>query len=228
MKLFLDSAQIDEIKHALEVWDVDGITTNPRHIESSGKSMERVLDEIARLVEGTDKPVSVEVNPHLTDWEEMVAHGLELSRVSPNFVIKIGASEAGCQAVRTLAAHGVRTNMTLVFTTTQAWHAARAGATYVSPFLAWKEAHGDEARQLVPEVVRLFAQHGYPTLVLAAALRNARHLAEAALAGAHCATAGFSTYADSFRNPYTDFGHELFGAAWDAAHAKHADVVRRV
>lgn len=216
MKLFLDSANRDEIKHALEVWDLDGLTTNPRNVQAEGKPFMRVLEELANLFHGTDKPVSVEVNPRLDSTDAIVAEGLRLASLSPNFVIKVGASEAGCRAVRELTAQGVRTNMTLVFTTTQAWHAARSGATYVSPFLAWQEAHGNEARSLLPEVVRLVSQHGYRTLVLAAALRNARHLGEAALAGAHCATASFSAYQDSFRNPYTDLGNEIFGAAWDA------------
>lgn len=216
MQLFLDSADVAEIRHALAAWDVDGLTTNPRHIQASGKPFLRVIEEIAALVAGTDKPVSVEVDPHLDDWEAIVLQGLELSAISPNFVIKVGMSEAGCRAVRALANRGVPTNMTLVFTAAQAWHAARAGATYVSPFLAWREAHGDDGRSLLTEVAGLLERHRYPTKIIAAAIRNARQLAEAALAGAHCATAGFSVYADSLRNPYTDMGNQIFGAAWDA------------
>ena len=216
MKLFLDSAQVDEIQHALGAWDLDGLTTNPRHVQASGKPFLRVIEEIAGLVAGTDKPVSVEVDPHLTDWGAIVRQGRELAAMSPNFVIKVGMSEAGCRAVRELARLGVRTNMTLVFTATQAWHAARSGATYVSPFLAWREAHGDEARSLLTEVAQVLERHRYPTRIIAAAIRNGRQLAEAALAGAHCATAGFSVYAESFRNPYTDMGNQIFGAAWDA------------
>jgi transaldolase len=196
--LFLDSATTDEIKHALEVWDVDGLTTNPRHVQSSGKPMLRVLEEIARLFEGTGKPVSVEVNPREKNWERIVEEGLKLA------------------AVRELTGRGVRTNVTLVFSAAQAWHAARSGAAYLSPFLGWKEAHGDEARSLLPETLAVLRNYGYPTRVIAAALRNARQIAEAAVAGAHCATAGFAVYQESFRNPYTAMGEELFGAAWDA------------
>src|SRR3954453_23247633 len=103
MKLFLDSAQTGEIKHALESWDIDGLTTNPRHIKNSGKPFLRVLDEIAGLFDGTEKPVSVEVNPHLTDWKAIVEEGLNLAKISPNFVIMVGAGEAGFRAVRALA-----------------------------------------------------------------------------------------------------------------------------
>src|SRR5437764_446353 len=93
VKMFLDSAKTNEIRHALEVWNIDGLTTNPRHIEAAGKSVHRVLEEIAALFAGTDKPVSVEVDPHLTDWHDIVRQGVELSRLSPNFVVKVSASE---------------------------------------------------------------------------------------------------------------------------------------
>src|SRR5438876_2326816 len=152
MKLFLDSAKTDEIKHALTMGDLDGITTNPRHVRDSGKSFSRAIDEIAELVGGTAKPVSVEVNPHLTDWKQIVAEGVALSKRSPNFVIKVGASEAGFKAIRELSQQGVRTNATLIFSVAQAWHAARAGASYISPFLGWKEQHGDSACSLIRDI----------------------------------------------------------------------------
>jgi transaldolase len=215
MKLFLDSAQTDEIRFALETWNIDGLTTNPRHIKNSGKPFRRVLDEIAALFDGTSKPVSVEVNPHLAETRAIVDEGLRLARISPNFVIKVGASEAGFRAVRSLAEQSVRTNVTLVFSLAQAWHAARSGATYVSPFLAWKDAHGDDPSALVAQIARMLDLHNYTTEIIAAAIRNARQLGEAALAGAHCVTAGFEVYKESFRNPYTDMGNALFGAAWD-------------
>jgi transaldolase len=216
VKLFLDSAITDEIKHALEVWDVDGVTTNPRHVQTSGRPLLPLLEEIAGLVAGTDKPVSVEIDPRLTDWEAVVAEGLKLAALSPNFVIKVGASEPGFKAVRELTRRGVRTNVTLVFSTAQAWHAARSGATFVSPFLGWKDAHGDDGGSLLPEILAVVRAHAYPTQVIAAAIRNARQIAEAAVAGAHCVTAGFPVYQESFRNPYTTYGEQLFGAAWDA------------
>lgn len=215
MKLFLDSANTDEIAFALETWAIDGLTTNPRHVLASGKSKLAVLEEIARLLAGTDKPASVEVNPHLTDWTRIVDEAQRVAEISPNFVIKVGASEQGFQAVRELTRRGIRTNVTLVFSVAQAWHAARSGATYVSPFIGWREAHGDDGLLLVQNIAVLLSRYAYPTQIIAAAVRNARHIESAALAGAHCVTAAAAVYKDSFQHPFTDYGHRLFGAAWD-------------
>ena len=216
MQMFLDSADVDEIGYALQAWDIDGLTTNPRHVQNSGKPFRQVLREIAALFAGTEKPVSVEVNPHLTDYRDIVRAGLELAKLSPNFVVKVGASEDGFRAVRELSARKVRTNVTLIFSVPQAWHAARSGATYISPFLGWREAHGDEAESLIPEIAQMLAMGDYPSRVIAAAVRNGRQIAQAALAGAHCVTAGFAVYRDSFRNPYTTMGEDIFRTAWDA------------
>lgn len=216
MQLFLDSAIVDEIKYALDTWDMDGLTTNPRHVQNSGKPLRRVIEEIATLVDGTDKPVSVEVNPHLKEWERIVDEAVELAALSPNFVIKIGASEAGFKAARELKARGIRVNVTLVFSLAQAWHAARVGADYVSPFLGWKEQFGDAAAELIPEVRTMLDNYGYQTRIIAAAIRNARQIAEAALAGADIVTAGFAVWQDSFKNPFTDYGEGVFSRAWDA------------
>lgn len=215
MKLFLDSAKIDEIQHALEVWDLDGLTTNPKHVRASGKPFRTVIGEIAELVSGTDKPVSVEVNPHLTDWKEIVDQGRSLAGISPNFVIKVGMSEGGCRAIRELAADGIRINATLIFSVAQAWHAARAGAAYVSPFIGWKEQYGDPAAKFVGDVRRMLDQGGYPAEIIAAAIRNSAQIGQAAVAGAHSVTAGFSVYQDSFSNPYTTMGEGVFQNAWD-------------
>ena len=215
MKLFLDSAKTDEIRRALEVWDVDGVTTNPRHVRDSGKPFRQVIEEIAELVAGSEKAISVEVNPHLTDWREIVAQGRELAAISPNFVVKVGISEEGCKAIRELTGAGVRVNATLIFSVAQAWHAARAGAAYVSPFLGWKEQYGDAACDLIGEVRTMLDNFGYPAEIIAAAVRNGRQIGEAALAGAHCVTAAMAVWQDSFRNPYTTMGEEIFQNAWD-------------
>jgi transaldolase len=216
MQLFLDSAKTEEIRHALDMWDIDGLTTNPRHVRDSGKPFRRVIEEIARMFEGTQKPVSVEVNPHLTDWKQIVAEGLELKQISPNFVIKVGASEGGFKALRELSRRGVPTNATLIFSVAQAWHAARSGASYISPFVGWKEAHGDEGASLIPEIAAMLKAGNYPSQIIAAAMRNTRQIATAAVAGAHCVTAAMAVYQESFKNPYTDMGNEVFSAAWDA------------
>lgn len=215
MKLFLDSAILDEIRRGLEYWDIDGLTTNPKHIRDSGKPFLQAITEIAALFEGTTKPVSVEVNPHLTDVDEIVEQGLELSRLSPNFVVKVGAGEHGFMAIRELTGQGVRTNATLIFSVTQAWHAARAGATYISPFLGWKETHGDEVGRFLRQVRTMLDHFGYRSQIIAAAIRNGRQMADAAVAGAHCLTAGAAVIRDSFHHPYTDFGEAVFREAWD-------------
>jgi len=215
MKLFLDTAKTDEIRHGLDMWDIDGVTTNPRHVMRSGMPFGQAMQEIAALFAGTDKPVSVEVNPHLADWEPIVEEARKLAALSPNFVIKVSASEAGFRAIRELSQRGVRTNATLIFSVTQAWHAARAGAAFISPFIGWRETHGDPAADLVPEIRTMLDHYHYPSEIIAAAIRNGRQIADAALAGAHCVTAGFAVYADSFRNPYTTMGEAVFQDAWD-------------
>lgn len=215
MKLFLDSAKTDEIQRALELWDVDGLTTNPKHVQASGKPFRSAIEEIAELFAGTNKPVSVEVNPHLADSRQIVAEGLELSKLSSNFVIKVGASEDGFKAIRGLTSQGVRCNATLIFSVAQAWHAARSGAAFISPFLGWKEQHGDSASTFIREVRAMLDKFDYKAQIIAAAIRNASQLGDAAVAGAHCVTAGVAVYEDSFRNPYTSMGEEIFQAAWD-------------
>lgn len=215
MKLFLDSAITDEIRHALDYWDLDGLTTNPKHIKNSGKPFLKVIEEIAELFAGTEKPVSVEVNPHITDWEQIVDEGAKLAQISANFVIKVGASESGFKAIRELSQQGIRTNATLIFSVAQAWHAARAGATFISPFVGWKETYGDSTLDFIPEVAEMLEQHAYDSEIIAAAIRNGRQMADAALAGAHCVTAGLAVYQESMQNPYTVHGEKVFQGAWD-------------
>lgn len=215
MKLFLDSAITEEIAYALEHWDMDGLTTNPRHVMVSGKPFRTVIAEVAELVKGTDKPVSVEVNPHFTECKEIVEQGRELAALSPNFVIKVGACEGGFTAIRELSKDGIRTNATLIMSVAQAWHAARAGAYFISPFLGWKDQFGDAPDALIPEVRAMLDEHGYKSEIIAAAVRNARQIGDVAIAGAHCITAGAAVYKESFRNPYTTMGEGIFQDAWD-------------
>ncbi len=139
MKFFLDSARVDEIEQAIDLYDIDGVTTNPRHVLDSGKPFLTVIGEIAQVVKGTDKTVSVEVNPHLMTWEEMVAEGEKLAAISPNFVIKLQCVDPAFKAIRTLSERGIRVNTTLIFSAMQALQAMRSGAFYVSPFIGWKE-----------------------------------------------------------------------------------------
>lgn len=216
MKFFLDSAKADEIRYARDMWKIDGVTTNPRHVRSSGKPFLTAIRDMAALFEGMDKPISVEVNPHHTTPEAMVEEAVKLAAMSPNFVIKIPATEAGFKALWTLKDRNIRVNLTLVFSAAQALQAARLGATFVSPFVGWKEANGEEISQLVNEIVRIYHNYNFKTEVLVAAVRNARQIVEAAVAGAHIVTAGFDVYKDAFDHPYTAKGLKVFIDSWDA------------
>jgi 6-deoxy-6-sulfo-D-fructose transaldolase len=216
MKYFLDSAKVDEIRHAHEMWNIDGVTSNPRHVRNSGKPFLVAIREIAAVFQGTDKTISVEVNPHHTTADAMVEEGVKLAAMSPNFVIKIPATEAGFKALWMLDQRGIRVNLTLVFSAAQALQAARLGATYVSPFIGWKEANGEEVSHMVDEIVQIYHNYDFKTQVLVAAVRNGRQIVEAAVAGADIVTAGFDVYKDSFDHPYTAKGLKMFADNWDA------------
>ncbi len=216
MKFFLDSAKVDEVKYALEMWNIDGVTSNPRHVRNSGKPFLTAISAIGRLLEGTDKTLSVEVNPHHTDPHAMLAEGAQLAAMCPNFVIKIPATEPGFKALWLLREKNIRVNLTLVFSAAQALQAARLGATYASVFVGWKEANGEEISQMVREIVQIYRQYHFKTEVLVAAIRNARQIVEAGIAGADIVTAGYDVYKDSFDHPYTAKGLKLFADNWDA------------
>lgn len=215
MKFFLDSAHVHEIAHALEMWDLDGVTTNPRHVQVSGKPFLKVVQEIGKLFEGSNKTVSVEVNPHYTDHKLMVEEGQKLAALCPNFVIKLPATEAGFKAVAALKEKGIRSNLTLVFSAVQALQAMRMGAHFVSPFIGWKETNGEEVFNFIQEIVAIRGNYNYTTQVLVAAVRNGRQIADAAAIGADIVTAGFAVYQEAFMHPYTDMGLQRFSDFWD-------------
>ncbi|MEP7199363.1 MAG: transaldolase family protein [Chloroflexota bacterium] len=223
MKFFLDSAKLDEIRYAREMWSIDGITSNPRHIRASGKPFLQAIEDLAKEVEGTAMPVSVEVNPHHTTAEAMVAEGKRLYAIAPkNFIVKLPATEAGFKALSCLNGEGIRVNLTLVFSAMQALQAGRLGATFVSPFVGWKESNGEEIEHLVEDIVAIYDnfeftnKYGEETQVLVSAVRNGRHIVEAAAAGADIVTVGFDVYKEAFTHPYTDMGLKRFAEAWDA------------
>jgi len=174
MKFFLDSAHVHEIEHAIKMWNLDGVTTNPKHIQASGKPFTKVIREIAALFVGTEKTVSVEVNPHLTTHEAMVAEAEKLAALSPNFVIKLPATEAGFKSIAVLKEMGIRSNLTLIFSAAQALHAMRMGAFYVSPFIGWKEANAEETLGMIQDIVAIRDNFAFNTEVLVAAVRNGR------------------------------------------------------
>ncbi len=215
MKFFLDSAQVHEIEYALKMWNLDGVTTNPRHVQVSGKPFLTVIREIAGLFAGTDKPISVEVNPHLTEYEKMVAEGETLAAISPNFVIKLPATEAGYKAVSVLKEKGIRSNLTLVFSAVQALHAMRMGAFFISPFIGWKESNGEEVQSFIQEIMVIRDTYGFSSEIIVAAVRNGRQITEAALAGADIVTAGLPVFKDAFDHPYTALGLQKFQEFWD-------------
>lgn len=215
MKFFLDSAHVDEIEYALDMWNIDGVTTNPKHVQRSGKSFMDAVHDMAELFKGTDKPVSVEVNPHFDTWEDMVKQAKEIAAITPNFVIKLPATQAGFKSIVELKKDGIRANLTLCFSPAQALQAMRMGAHFVSPFIGWKQANGEEIWGMVSDIIAIRDNYGFDTQVLVSAMRNGYQIATAAAMGADIVTAGFSVYEDSFDHPYTHKGLGIFQSFWD-------------
>jgi transaldolase len=216
MKFYLDSAIVDEISDALGRWDIDGITTNPRHVQVSGKPFMTVIQEIGELVRGTDKTVSVQTNPHShNDYEAIVTEGRKLAKLIANFVIKMPCTEDGFRACRILCEDGIRANLTLCFSAMQALQAMRMGAFIVSPFIGWKETNGEEVWNFIQEIMEIKLNYGYQTEVLVAAVRNGRQMVESAVAGADIVTAGYAVYKEALEHPFTDMGLGKFQAFWD-------------
>jgi transaldolase len=216
MKYFLDSAIIEEIRYAYENWAIDGVTTNPRHIMNSGKPFLTVLDELASEFRGVENfPISAEINPHLDNAKEMVEEGKKIAALSSNFVIKIPCTEPGLIAAKEFEKEGIPTNVTLVFSPSQALQPARIGAKFVSPFVGWKENSGDDTTQYIKDIVDIYKTYGYETEIIVAALRNGKQIVDAAKAGANIVTCGFDVYKSSFYHAFTDYGLNVFRNAWD-------------
>jgi len=215
MQFFLDSAQVDQIKYAIDAFNIDGITTNPRHVQVSGKPFLTVVREIAKLVEGTDKTVSVEVNPHFMTYEEIMPEAEKLAAISPNFVIKVQCVEPAFKAIEDLAKKGIRVNCTLIFSAMQALQAMRSGAYYISPFIGWKESNGEDTKGFIDDVMAIRDIYGFDSQIIVAAVRNARQVIDAATMGADIVTAGLPVYQEGFRHPYTDEGIKKFIKFWD-------------
>lgn len=223
MKYFLDSAKIDEIREAYETFGIDGITTNPNHIMNSGKPFYTVIGELAdfvkeKCIEGWDKfPISVEINPHFDDADEMIKMAEKISAMCKNFVIKIPCTDAGIAAAKRLEEKGVRTNLTLVFSPTQALIAAKNNSLFVSPFIGWKENSGEDCTQYIQDIVDIYKNYGFygKTEIICAAVRNGKQITDCAVAGADIVTAGLQVFKDSFYHPFTDYGLNKFQDAWD-------------
>ena len=223
MKYFLDSAKLDEIDYAYHAFGIDGVTTNPRHIMLSGKPFLTAIHLIADWVEkeglsGWERfPVSVEIDPHIEQAEPMIEAARKIAKVSPNFTIKIPMTEQGVIAARVLEAEGIRTNLTLVFSPAQAIWAGKVGSLFVSPFIGWKEANGEDCRQYIRDIVTIYKNYGFygKTRIICAAVRTGKQFVDCAVAGADIVTAGLDVYKDSIKHPYTRQGMETFQNAWD-------------
>jgi len=207
MKLFLDTANVDEIREL--AWAIDGVTTNPTLIAREGRSFAEIIAEIASIVDG---PISAEATA--LDADGMVAQGRELAKIHDNVVIKIPMTAPGMQAVQRLAADGIGCNVTLVFSANQALMAARAGAAFVSPFVGRIDDTGGDGMDLISEILDIYANYVFSTEVIVASVRHPRHVLESAMLGADIATVPTAIVRKLFNHPLTDVGIARFLEDW--------------
>ena len=205
MQFFIDTADIEEIKKALAMGFLDGVTTNPSLVAKAGKPFREAIREICEVVEG---PVSAEVLAVKKD--EILKEGRELAQIAPNVVVKVPLIQEGLKAVNIFSQEGIKTNVTLCFSANQALLAAKAGATYISPFIGRVDDHGQEGMDLVDEITSIYTNYGYETQVLVASIRHPLHLKEAALLGADVATLPFKVLDLLMKHPLTDIGLSKF------------------
>ena len=214
MKLFLDTANLQEIEQSMAWGVIDGVTTNPTLVAKEGGDFFALLREICRLVPG---PVSAEVIA--TETEAMIAEAEKLAAVAPQVVVKVPMTPAGLSAVAALKEQGIRCNVTLVFSFNQALLAAKAGAAYVSPFIGRLDDLAHDGVKLTADICTVFRHYDYPTEVIAASIRHPLHVLQAAQAGAHIATIPFKVLEQMFKHPLTDLGIERFLADWQKTQA---------
>jgi len=215
MKFFIDTASIKDIKTAVEWGVVDGVTTNPTLLAKEGRSPTDAIRDIARIVKG---PVSVEaLGP---EAERLVTEARQYRKLASNIVVKIPMTQDGMKAVRTLSREKVKTNVTLVFSPTQALIAAKAGATFVSPFIGRLDDIGQDGMQVARDIIAIFRNYGFKTQVIVASVRHPRHVIEAAKAGADVATIPFSVLERLFAHKLTDKGIRLFNEDWEKLQKK--------
>lgn len=210
MRFFIDTADVNEIRDAAAMGIVAGVTTNPSLIAKSGRDFTEVIEEITSLVDG---PISGEVKATTTDAAGMIAEGREIAAIHPNMVVKIPMTGEGLKAIAALSKEGIKTNCTLIFSANQALLAARAGATYVSPFLGRLDDISESGIELIEKIVAIFGQ--YPdidTQIIAASIRNTTHVTQCALAGADIATVPYKVIMQMLKHPLTDAGIEKFKA----------------
>lgn len=215
MKFFIDTANVNEIKEANALGVLAGVTTNPSLVAKEGVDFHERIREICSVVEG---PVSAEVIS--LEADKMIEEGKELAKIAPNVVVKVPMTTEGLKAVKAFSDLGIRTNVTLVFSAVQALLAARAGATYVSPFLGRLDDIGHNGMDLIRQIAEIFAIHGIETEIIAASVRHSVHVTDAALNGAHIATIPANVIASLVKHPLTDQGIEKFLADWEKTQEK--------
>ncbi|MCA2005278.1 MAG: fructose-6-phosphate aldolase [Ignavibacterium sp.] len=209
MKFFIDTANINEIKEAAALGILDGVTTNPSLVSKEGKDFRNLLDEILALVDG---PVSAEVIS--TNYDGILKEAREYASIHHNIVVKVPLIKEGLKAVRTLSAEGIKTNVTLCFSPSQALLAAKAGATYISPFVGRLDDVSTNGMELISQIVQIYRNYDYKTQVLVASIRHPLHVVEAALIGADVCTMPFNVIDKLFNHPLTDIGLEKFLSDW--------------
>lgn len=210
MKFFIDTANIDEIKEAHSMGMVDGVTTNPSLIAKEGRDFETIIKEICQIIDG---PISAEVIS--IDTAGMVKEARELATIHENIVIKVPMTIDGIKATRTLASEGIKTNVTLVFSPLQALMAAKAGATFVSPFVGRLDDLSQDGMALVEQIVEIYSNYAFDTEVIVASIRNPLHVLDSAMIGADIATIPFSVLSKLAAHPMTDKGLEAFLKDWE-------------
>ena len=215
MKFFLDTANVKEIREAKAMGVLDGVTTNPSLVAKEGQPFKETVIEICNIVNG---PVSAEVTA--TDLDGMLEQGRNYAKWNRNVVVKLPTTREGVKGCKTLSDEGIKINMTLCFSPSQALLVAKAGAAYVSPFVGRLDDISTNGMTLVREIVQIYKNYGYTTQVLAASLRHPMHVVEAALAGAHVGTMPFKVLEMMFHHPLTDIGLEKFAKDWEKANLK--------
>ena len=209
MKFFIDTANIDEIRKANELGMVDGVTTNPSLVAKEGREFKGLLEEICNIVDG---PVSAEVVS--LEAEGMVKEARELAKIADNIVVKVPLIEEGLKATRTLSREGIKVNVTLCFSPVQALMAAKAGASFISPFVGRLDDISQVGMELVDQIVTIYDNYGFETEVIVASVRNPTHVLDAALMGADIATIPYKVISQLIKHPLTDIGLEKFLADW--------------
>lgn len=207
MKFFIDTANVEDIRKANDMGVICGVTTNPSLIAKEGRDFREVIKEITGIVDG---PISGEVKATTTDAEGMIREGREIAAIHPNMVVKIPMTVEGLKACKVLSSEGIKTNVTLIFTANQALLAARAGATYVSPFLGRLDDINVRGVDLIAEIARIFKVAGLKTEIISASVRNPVHVTDCALAGADIATVPYKVIEQMTKHPLTETGIKKF------------------